>query len=444
MTRSELVNKFLKFEADNLLFGYDIWYCLRLEIYRAIEYDIFKTAYMPVYIRQPAEISGFKGVPTNKSILVINNAGRFVKVGEREVNPTTQLLCDLFSQSVCQCSIDFKRGYALIGCGDEIMQIERSTGADFFSPLPVEIIKRFEMHFEIADKELFEKVVFNLHEYTERVFSLRAAFKKLISAVSPKLIVFENAYNPFFIMLVSVAKQLNIISVEMQHGHFDGIHVAFNVLPQAIKDCRSKINCPDYLFTYGEYYRNCARFFQNTDRVINVGNCFFESFADHAGKNNLKYDLLFISSTNSKAIRRYAVNLSAANKDLKILYRFHPEEKHDPSAEEELRKCGIAVEYPSERNVYAALKSCEKVITYNSTVTYEALCVGKRVGIIADDYNEIDDELKSAVTVIACAADLHEFAVRENDTSGSATNIFFADNCRANLYNAVMKLLKGM
>ena len=56
-TRGGLVEDFLTFEEENNLFATDYWAYLRLEIYRAIEGDVFGTGYSPVYLRQSVDFS---------------------------------------------------------------------------------------------------------------------------------------------------------------------------------------------------------------------------------------------------------------------------------------------------------------------------------------------------------------------------------------------------
>ena len=77
-TRSGLVEDFLTFEEENKLFATDYWAYLRLEIYRAIEGDVFGTGYSPIYLRQSVDFSSVWGECAQRDIVVIDNANMFV------------------------------------------------------------------------------------------------------------------------------------------------------------------------------------------------------------------------------------------------------------------------------------------------------------------------------------------------------------------------------
>lgn len=438
--RNDLVEEFLHFELKNDLFSCDDWHYLRMEIYRAIEHDIFVTNYNPIYGRQPIMFSSMTGELLKKDILVIDNANRFVAIDGQSFNPTTQAVLDAFSQLACEWSFDFKNNVIIVDKSKQSHLFSRPDSS--YKSLRFQIDGLRNMicaSFGISNKTQLGDITRKLLDYNTDVFTLRNMFQDMIMQVSPQLVIFENAYNPFFIMLNEVARSLGITTVEMQHGHFDSQHIAFNVLDDA--RTKAKTRATDKLFVYGSYYAKDVRHILDADDIIITGNPFFESFKDRYNREP-QYDILFVSSTNSSLVRKYAAALKMAQGSLSILYRLHPEEKTDIDAIKSLTDLGIVVECAVNRNIYETLSDCRKIITYNSTVTYEALSLGKPVGMIVDEYNIMDKVTSRMVVPIKSVEDIINFVYSDTIIKTQA-NDFFAKNATKLLTNAINKLLSN-
>lgn len=438
--RRELVEEFLAFELKNDLFSCDDWHYFRLEVYRAIEHDIFATNYSPIYDRQPIMFSSMSGELLKKDILVVDNANRFVADDGRGFNPTTQAVINAFPQSACELSFDFKNNSIMVNKSTQrhLFLLPDSNGQPPRFQM-TDLCNKIYVSFRISNKTQFENIIKNLFHYNANVFALRNVFRDLMSQVSPQLVIFENAYNPFFIMLNEVARSLGITTIELQHGHFDSQHIAFNVHKEVRE--KAKKGVTDKLFVYGSYYKKSARHIIDDKDIIITGNPFFEDLANCYDRE-LRYDILFVSSTNAQPVREYAIALKRAYKELNILYRLHPEEKMDSDVISALSELGIVVECAVNRNIYETLSDCCKVITYNSTVTYEAVGIGNPVGVIVDEYNMVDDVTSRIVTPIRNMEDLINFVYSDKNKM-ILTNDFFAKGARRLLPNAINKLLSN-
>lgn len=438
--RSELVEEFLFFEAKKNLFSYDYWHYLRTEIYRAIEHEIISTNYRPIYIRQPIEFSSMTGELLRKDILVIDNANRFVSVNSQNYNPTTQVVLDVFSQSACEWSFDFKNNTIIIDKRNKIREIPIYTPSG--EPPKFQVDSLCDMvcsSFDISNKTQFFNITRNLFDYFAGIVMFRNMFRNMILQVSPQLVIFENAYNPFFIMLNEIAMSLGITTIELQHGHFDSQHIAFNVHNEVRE--KAKKGVTDKLFVYGSYYVKSARHIIDAKDIIITGKPFFENVANSYDREP-RYDILFVSSTNAQPVREYAIALKRAYKELSILYRLHPEEKMDTDAISALTELGIVVECASNRNIYETLSDSRKVITYNSTVTYEAVGLGNPVGVIVDEYNMIDDITSRMITPVRDMADLINF-VYSDKNKRMLDDEFFAKDATRLLSDAINKILSN-
>ena len=434
-TRSGLVEDFLTFEEENKLFATDYWAYLRLEIYRAIEGDVFGTGYSPVYFRQSVDFSSVRGECAQRDIVVIDNANRFVSADGFLFNPTTHAIIEDFPQEVFEISFDFNGGSIILHNGERARSFahgsQRTTQFVLERDGLCDIICRT---FGILDEARLRATVNGLFEYLAKIFALRTVFENLFGRISPRIAVFENAYNPMFVMLNDIAKSRGIVTVELQHGHFDRLHIAFNVRNEVRQSAKKWAT--DRLFVYGPYYKNCARHIRDSRDIIVTGNQFYEYIGSRYA-DRPKYDILFVSSTHFRPIREYAVQLKKIDDTFKILYRLHPEEKTDERMLSELVQLGIVIENPKSRNIYGAIAECRKVVAYNSTVIYEAAGIGKPVGVIVDEFNQTDAATERITTPIRNCDELVRFVRSETCGNIGAVEDFFAKGGRRLIVDVV-------
>lgn len=407
MTRDDFILKFLTIEKD---YGYTnriIWQFIRVEVFRYIEDDLFSTQCEPIYLRQYIENLCLPIVPDEqRDVLVLNCYDRYVKIDGNLFCPATGGFVACYPQNHFQIGISFKKGYFY--SAERVLPIDALSCTE--SRIQVDIndsdIDRFLrlMAYQYKERDKIKSRISNLLKYVIYVVQMENDWVRIFHSLAPKVLVVSSGYNPFFKMAVLVANSLGITTVEAQHGHINKCHIAYNTLDKSQRAC---LSVPKYLFVYGENYKSSGRFYQGLDHIIPVGNyCAEYATSKICRDKNVAYDIIFVSATNSNAVKKYAIALAKARPDLKIKYRFHPEERVDKAYIAELQAHKIDIEYQNQCSIYVTLAETDTVVTYNSTVTFEALALGKIVIVISDDLIKVDSSIKSSVYEVTQIHDL--------------------------------------
>lgn len=154
-------------------------------------------------------------------------------------------------------------------------------------------------------------------------------YKRILKRVKPKLILEVVSYLPDRIIVNKVAKELGITVVELQHGLMGKNHIAYNM--EGVLNIPS---FPDYIFLFGQYWKDTTRFPLDESRLKVVGWPYFEQkvISNNVEKTRQikeKITLLFISQgTIGIDLSRLAVEVSEnINLDqYRIIYKLHPGE----------------------------------------------------------------------------------------------------------------------
>ena len=407
MTRDDFILKFLTIEKDYGYTNKTIWQFIRVEVFRYIEDDLFSTQCEPIYKRQPIKNLGLPIVPDEqRDVLVLNCYDRYVKIEGDLFCPVTGGVVACYPQNLFQIGISFKKGSFY--SAERVLPIDTRSCTE--SRIQVDIndsdIDRFLrlMAYQYKETDKIKKRIANLLKYVIYVIQMETGWVRIFRSLSPKVLVVSSGYNPFFKMAVLVANSLGITTVEAQHGHINKCHIAYNTLDKSQCAC---LSVPKYLFVFGENYKNSGRFYQSLDHIIPVGNyCAEYATGKICRDKRVVYDIIFVSATNSNAVKKYAIALAKSRPDLKIKYRFHPEERVDKAYIAELQAHKIDIEYPNQCSIYVTLAETNIVVTYNSTVTFEALALGKTVIVISDDLIKVDSSIKSSVYEVTQIHDL--------------------------------------
>ncbi|MDF2545694.1 MAG: hypothetical protein K0R93_592 [Anaerosolibacter sp.] len=192
---------------------------------------------------------------------------------------------------------------------------------EYLVHLVIKINKYFDI--EINQKEFIDIVEKSIlmHDISCKIYS------KLLIKIKPKLIIEVNGYERRRKAINSVAKLLNIPTIELQHGTMGKYHEAYN-----FEKKMDLSTFPDYIFSYGQLWKDDTRFPIREDRFKVVGWPYYEKKVKDFKKNIIKEKkttILFISQgTIGKELSKRAVELSRImDKDeYKIIYKLHPGE----------------------------------------------------------------------------------------------------------------------
>lgn len=441
MTREDLIFKFLTIEKK---YGYTrkiIWQFIRVEVFRYIEDDLFLTQCEPIYLRQPIRFSGLPVLPAEqRDLLILNCYDRYVKIDGDIFCPSTGGIATYYPRNHFQIGISFKD--RKFHNAEQILQV--NSEACYESSIQTDIIEsditRFLqlMSYRYNDVDKIKTRVSNLMKYVESVTKFEKEWIRIFHKLSPKVLVVSNGYNPFFKMAIFVANSLGITTVEAQHGHINKCHIAYNTFDKSPNAC---LSVPKYMFVYGKTYKKSGRFYQSLKHIIPVGN-YCAEYATRKIRygNNKAYDILFVSATNSNVVKKYAIELAKLRPDLRIKYRFHPEEHVNEAYIAELLAYKINIEFPNQCSIYVTLAESDTIVTYNSTVTFEALALGKRVITISDTLIKVDDSVKPFVYEITQTCELINAMENSSHRIEIGLNDFSQSHYEKNLKKAMLQV----
>ena len=224
--------------------------------------------------------------------------------------------------------------------------------------------------------------------------------------------VFENA--------IFAAHQLGIPVYELQHGVTFGDTALY-----------SGPNCPeldpDYFLSFGEIW-NGPQFGISTDRIINVGWAYKDE-VDRLIGDEVKKDAVLVISSPEITLKLLQTTEELAKMYPKYQFdiRCHPMEEY--SAEQK----AVVDSYPniamSDKSIDSniAVGQYDYILGTNSTVIYEALSLGKKVGRIC--FNGIDSRAlnpgaEDGFFYLHCAQDFSHFV--ESSQKGTR-NMAYSD-----------------
>ena len=122
-------------------------------------------------------------------------------------------------------------------------------------PLPNSIDIVANKFFTIIQKELPNSAM--SYTYICRILRLyywrKRFYKNLLSRLNPKVVLLQVAYTNH--ALIAAAKELNIKTIEFQHGIVDRHHPGYSWLAQAI-NYKMQMPIPDLIFLYGDYWKD--------------------------------------------------------------------------------------------------------------------------------------------------------------------------------------------
>lgn len=146
-------------------------------------------------------------------------------------------------------------------------------------------------------------------------------FKKLLCKISPKVSFIVCSYgNENFI---EACKDLNIKTVEIQHGTISPYHLGYNFPLENLK----KRSFSDYIFLFGDFWKYCSKFPISKENIISIGFPFIERQKKIYNEKQRKNQIVFVSQgTVGKKLSLMAYELSKKITNYKIVYKLHPGE----------------------------------------------------------------------------------------------------------------------
>ena len=280
------------------------------------------------------------------------------------------------------------------------------------------IEKNFNIHFDE-----FPVLLLNQLYFRKSIFSF---YTWILKKSRPKIVVVICGYgNKIFI---EACHKLSIPVVELQHGSSVGrYHIGYS-FP---KKHDNEIRFPDYLLTFGDFWKNRSEYPIGSEKIFSVGYPFFEIEVSKYKNIKKRHQIIFISQgTIGHTLSAFAVQLnSIKNFSYKIIYKLHPGEYSRWRKEYPwLVGSGIEVIEDDKKSLYCLLSESKIQIGVYSTAIYEGLGFGLKTFLINLPGIEYMHELieYGAVTVVTNVSKLVEQL--DKPTQNKVLSEFFLKN----------------
>ena len=207
-------------------------------------------------------------------------------------------------------------------------------------------------------------------------------FKLLFRIIRPRMVFVNCYYCSQHQAAIRAAKELGIVTVELQHGIITKAHPAYNVF--ASLDRRF---FPDYLFSFGKYVRNYQTYIE-PERVLPVGSYYIDYLNKYYQMSEChlrqfhrfrtKYKkIVAVSSQDTVQEELLAFLKEAAVLDKSILYLFIPRRPKRFSVTESLpNNIKVGRDIDLDLDVYEAIIAADFHVTVYSTCAIEAPALG--------------------------------------------------------------------
>lgn len=198
-------------------------------------------------------------------------------------------------------------------------------------------------------------------------------FHNILKRIEAKSLVAPSRAD--FYHIIPVAKKLNMKVIELQHG------ITYGETP-TYSGFNDILFSPDYFLSFGNVHSaNCYGI--SDDKVFEIGWA-FNNYIQKLKKGNedvSKIKVLVISSPSiSEKMVSVTCMFAEKHPDIHFYFRPHPSEQLDGNRLNRLNSCPNITIDNNQENVMVTILMFDNVMGENSTVLYEALSMGKKVG----------------------------------------------------------------
>ena len=469
-TLSSLYQKFIEFEEKNKLFMHKIdnafiWELIRFRIFKALMEDklhhsnvissdtssVSTQHYFQRLWKYTKSIFQIRRNPffTNKKdIVILNSPRRKLK----ENGKWWDIYTDYFIEEMRFSSVSIEEDYL-----SKHFKPAQTKNLKYFSFLDfVLFLKRIfrlnRTYFSEKDEKLLndlrkqlgekfslkfpvKKLVKELLLYRKRVLPL---YSKLLKRINPKVAIVICSYGKEF--FIEQCKTMQIPVIELQHGIINQFHTGYT-----FEKGFTKVNFPDFLFTFGDFWNKVAHYPINVSNVISVGYPELEL-------NKKKYPieenanrLLFISQKPiGPALSKLAVEIQEESADkYEIIYKLHPNEYSTWRDDYPwLVNSEICVIDSSEKELYELYSQSSFLIGVYSTAVIEGLSFGLRTFVLdVPGIENLNNFIEHGyIEVVQDANDLLKLLHQER-TRNDVSEDIFKENSIQNIISEIENII---
>ena len=270
--------------------------------------------------------------------------------------------------------------------------------------------------------------------------SLLPGYQALLRKVAPRLVMLVCSYGRE--TFIEACKTVGIPVVELQHGTISPYHLGYS-FPG---DNRTKRTFPDFLFLFGDFWKEGIDYPISQERISSVGYPYLEQEVKKYFEVRKKDQVVFLSQgTVGAEMSRFAVELSQCTEfPFSIVYKLHPGEY--PRWRKEypwLAASEIDVVEDDSIPLYQLLAESRMQIGLNSTAIFEGLSFGLKTLLLdLPGIEHMEVLIKQGIAEVVSSGDDVLSALEQEERLAYGTGEFFKPNSVENVQRAVQRLLE--
>lgn len=291
---------------------------------------------------------------------------------------------------------------------------------------------------------LLFKVRINISKLVTNVLTIRKRIKpyyiKILRRIKPKMVLLVCSYGKE--EFIEACKEQNIPTIELQHGVITRFHPGYSFKG---KNAR-KISFPDYLFTFGDYWKNSVTYPIEKKNIISVGHTELEILQkEYEYKEKRKQILILSQPFVGYELSKFAVELNKEkNLDYEIIYKLHPGEYTNwKELYPELDKSTLKVVDHTGKNIHELFSESMIQIGVNSTAIFEGLSYGLKTMIFkAPGYEYMQNLIETENAVLISSVKDFFDSLKKMKSKIFDTNLFFKRNSLKNITTNIKKIIE--
>jgi len=292
-----------------------------------------------------------------------------------------------------------------------------------------------------------------------RFFLLYEYYLNLLEKVKPKLLIILNAYNYSNMAFIYAAKNLGIITVELQHGFIREDHPGY-----IWKQVTDRALFPDYILTYGDYFTDLLTEKSTLFKPKQIFTCgsyaiedFFKNKSSQSVVANDNQKIIYITSQWSirKKLFKFVSNLAEIlPSEYKIIYKTHPLEDNVDTFYSDFKKYpNIKLVADPQINSLEIIPDCYVHSTAYSTSFMEANYLQKpNIFIFIDGFSQVITKFVDNKTIFLAKTPEEYLEILKSINTNSEkirlelknnSGRFYKPDAANNIKSALIKILSG-
>ncbi len=293
---------------------------------------------------------------------------------------------------------------------------------------------------------LLFKVRINIRKLVTDILTIRKRIKpyyiSILRRIKPKIVLLVCSYGKE--EFIETCREQNIPTIELQHGVITRFHPGYSFEGKKAR----KITFPDYLFTFGDYWKNSVTYPIDKKNILSVGHTELEILQkEYENKKKRKQILILSQPFVGHELSKFAAALSKEkNLDYEIIYKLHPGEYSNwKEIYPKLDKSTLKIVDHTGKNIHELFSESTIQIGVNSTAIYEGLSYGLKTMIFSApgyEYMQYLIETENA-TKISSVKDFISSLSKTKSKEFDA-NLFFKRNSVKNISENIKKIIEGI